>query len=82
MQRSLNALNMKGASYPDMTVDGDVGRTTLRCFNTYMDVRGPRGETVLYRMLNALQGSFYVELVERREKDEKFIFGWFLSRVG
>jgi hypothetical protein len=32
-------------------------------------------------MINCLQGSFYIELCERREKDEKYIFGW-MKRVG
>lgn len=81
LQRSLNVLNKKGASYPDITVDGGIGQQTIQCFNSCLDIRGPRGATVLLRMLNALQGAFYVELAERRERDEKFIFGWFLNRV-
>jgi hypothetical protein len=32
-------------------------------------------------MLNSLQGSSYVEIAERREKDEKWIYGWFKNRV-
>jgi len=35
----------------------------------------------LYKMLNALQGAYYIELAERREKDEDFIYGWFKHRV-
>ncbi len=33
------------------------------------------------RALNALQGAFYVELAERRAKDEAFVYGWLLNRV-
>jgi len=31
--------------------------------------------------LNCLQGAFYVELAEKREKDERFVYGWLLNRV-
>ncbi len=78
LQRSLNALNNRGKLYPDMTVDGMIGDTTIGNLNKYLKVRN--GVT-LTKMLNCLQGAFYIELVERREKDEKFIYGWFKNRV-
>lgn len=81
LQRSLNTLNNRGQYYNDISVDGAVGNGTLGALQAYLNKRGTRGEKVLYKMLNALQGAFYVELSERREKDEKFIFGWFENRV-
>ena len=39
------------------------------------------GEVVLVRALNSLQGAFYVELAEKRQKDEAFVYGWLLNRV-
>jgi lysozyme family protein len=81
MQRSLNVLNNKGKIYPDLTVDSQLGAKTLRALGDYLAYRGKEGEEVLYKMLNCLQGSFYVVLSERREKDERYIFGWFLNRV-
>jgi len=81
LQRSLNVLNNKEKLYPDITVDKKVGPVTIRALSDYLAYRGDKGETVLLRMLNALQGAFYVVLSERREKDEKFIFGWFDHRV-
>ena len=33
------------------------------------------------RALNCLQGAFYIELTERRQKDERFAYGWLLNRV-
>lgn len=81
LQRSLNVLNSKGKLYPDIAVDHDVGPATLRALSDYLAYRGNKGETVLLRMLNSLQGAFYVKLSERREKDETFIFGWFDHRV-
>jgi len=82
LQRSLNVLNNKGKIYPDLTVDSQLGVKTLRALGDYLAYRGTEGEHVLLKMLNSLQGSFYVVLSERREKDEAFVFGWFKHRIG
>ncbi len=81
LQRSLNVLNNKAQSYADLTVDGQIGNATIRALKSYFLIRGVEGEKVLFRMLNALQGAFYVTLAERREKDEKFVYGWYANRV-
>jgi lysozyme family protein len=81
LQRSLNVLNNKGKIYPDLIVDSQLGAKTLRALGDYLAYRGSEGEKVLLKMLNCLQGSFYVVLSERREKDEAFIFGWFKHRI-
>lgn len=81
LQRSLNVLNDGQKYYADIKVDGDVGPTTVATLKKFLDKRGTHGEEVLHRMLNALQGAYYVTLAERRQKDERFIFGWFLNRV-
>lgn len=81
LQRSLNALNRRAIDYPDLEVDGAIGPATLDALAAYLVRRGKDGETVLLRALNALQGAAYIELAERREKDERFVFGWFLQRV-
>jgi len=81
LQRSLNVLNRGGRDYKDLVVDGMIGNKTIKALKKYLKKRGKEGEQVLYKMLNALQGSFYVELAERRVKDEKFIFGWYRNRV-
>lgn len=81
LQRSLNVLNRRQSDYPDLKVDGSVGPVTLAALRTFMEKRKLAGELVLFRMLNALQGAFYVELCERREKDEDFIYGWFMHRI-
>lgn len=81
LQRALNVLNNGGKQWADVTVDGDVGAKTLDAIDTFFRVRGQRAETVLLRALNSLQGSFYVELAERRPKDEAFSFGWLSNRV-
>lgn len=81
LQASLNVLNRQGKDYKDLTEDGVIGNSTLNALRAYLDSRKKDGEIVLLRMLNCLQGARYVELVRRREKDETFIFGWFLNRI-
>jgi len=81
LQRSLSVLNKKGLLFNDLVADGKIGLKTITAMATYIEHRGKGGETVLYNMLNCLQGAFYVELAERREKDEKFIYGWFKNRI-
>ena len=78
LQRSLNVLNNRGAYYQDVIVDGVIGSGTISALENYLF---KRDEEALVKMLNCLQGAFYVELAERREKDERFINGWFKQRV-
>lgn len=74
LQRALNVLTPGKA----LAVDGVIGSGTIRRLNEYL---AKRDEATLVKMLNCLQGAFYVELAERREKDERFIYGWFKNRV-
>ena len=81
LQQCLNALNNQGKLYPDIQADGIIGPATLRALKDYMRIRKLEGELVLLRMLNAMQGAFYIELAARRQKDEAFIYGWFRTRI-
>jgi lysozyme family protein len=81
LQRTLNVLNKEGSWYPDVKADGRIGPMTIATLREYMCRRGIEGQVVLLRALNALQGAFYVELAERRAKDEAFVYGWLLNRV-
>lgn len=81
LQRSLNVLNAKGKIFQDLTVDGALGSKTVTALRDYLRYRPHGGERVLLKMLNCLQGAFYVDLAERREKDETFIYGWFNNRI-
>lgn len=81
LQMSINAFNRQATDYPDIEVDGAIGPATIDALTAFLKRRGKDGETVLLRALNALQGAAYIELAERREKDERFVFGWFLQRV-
>ena len=78
LQRALNALNYNQRFYPDLTVDRKIGPVTANALSKYVS---RRGEIVMVRALNCLQGAFYIELAERREKDERFLYGWLKNRV-
>lgn len=78
LQRALNVLNNRGQLYPDLVVDGGIGPATLSALGQYL---GQRTEIALLRALNCLQGAYYIELAERREKDEAFVYGWLKNRV-
>jgi len=80
-QRCLNVFNTRGADYTDIVVDGDIGPGTLLALSSLYNVRGKAGKIVMLRAMNSLQGAGYIELAERREKDEKYVRGWFLNRV-
>lgn len=81
LQRLLNALNARGSLWADMAVDGSIGPVTVAALRAFIARRGREGERVLHRALNGLQAAAYVELAERREKDEAFVWGWLRTRV-
>ena len=81
LQRSLNVLNRGGKDYKDLVVDGQIGAKTIKALKRYLKKRGKEGERVLFKMLNSLQGVSYIEIAERRPKDEKFVYGWYRNRV-
>jgi lysozyme family protein len=81
LQRCLNVFNQRAEHFPDIKVDGKVGPDTRAALKSYFDRRGAVGRAVLLGALNSLQGAFYIELAERREKDEKWVYGWVRARV-
>lgn len=81
LQRALNLFNLNGQYYPDLDVDGLIGRNTLNALRAFVARRGSIGIQVLVTALNCLQGAFYTDLAERRPKDEAFTYGWFKERV-
>jgi lysozyme family protein len=83
LQRTLTALNRGGSDYPDLTPDGRVGPATLAALDAFLETRGnQRGETVLLRALEALQGERYLRLAEKRPSNEAFLYGWLANRIG
>lgn len=78
LQRSLNVLNDGGRLYRDLDVDGMIGPKTILAVKAYLI---HRSERELVKACNCLQGAFYIELAERREKDQRFVYGWLKHRV-
>lgn len=76
LQRSLNALSGAG-----LAVDGVIGPRSIQALKDFKDLRKQPGTEVLLKMLNSLQCSRYIELVESNEKNRKFIYGWVSERV-
>ncbi len=82
LQRALNALNRGASDYPDMRVDGAIGPVTLAALDAFLATRSGRGETVLVKAVDALQGERYLRLAEQRPANEAFLYGWLAHRIG
>jgi lysozyme family protein len=81
LQRALNVLNASATLYPDIAVDGGIGKMTLYCLKAYLDHRGFEGEHALLEMLRAQQSVRYIVLAEKNVKLETFEYGWQHNRV-
>lgn len=82
LQRALNVLNNEAKTYPDIAVDGAIGRMTIAALRAFLSARGKDGHVVLWRMLNAQQSVRYIEIAEARPSQEVFQYGWQFNRVG
>lgn len=80
-QRWLSVLNLRGKIYPDLDADGRIGPRTISALRSLLQYRGKDGQTVVLRGLNSSQGARYLEIAERDESQEDFIFGQMLHRV-
>ena len=80
-QRWLSVLNLRGKIYPDLDDDGRIGLRTISALRSLLQYRGKDGQTVVLRGLNSSQGANYLEIAERDESQEDFIFGQMLHRV-
>lgn len=73
IQRACNALNGNQRLYPDLLVDGSFGTKTLTAVKSCVK---ERGADLLYKVINILQGGWYISLMERNLNFEKYV-GWF-----
>ena len=80
-QRWLTAFNDQGKLYPDLLPDGAIGPRTINALKAFLAKRGSEGEMVLLRALNCSQGQHYLDITEKREQNESFLYGWMLQRV-
>lgn len=81
LQQALNAFNGQGKLYPDVVVDGDIGNATRNALTLYFKKRGADGEKVMLEALNVLQGARYFSIVNARQANEDFIYGWIRTRI-
>lgn len=81
IQECLNGLNRRGKDWPDLTIDGVFGTTSISALNQLKAMRGDEGMTVLLRLLVALRGVEYLRDVEARPISEDFLYGWVRARV-
>lgn len=85
LQRALNVFNQSHREvplYPEIKVDGDLGAKTLAALDSFLKLRGQDGAAVLLRTIDSLQAARYIELCEKREANEEFVYGWIAHRVG
>lgn len=82
LQRWLNALCGQYPKYVHIGVDGDVGAGTRAAISYLIGKRGLKlTQDALVDAVNCSQGARYLELVEGREANEVFIWGWLTSRI-
>jgi lysozyme family protein len=81
LQRALTALNRNCRDYADIAVDGRIGPRTLAALDAFLEIRGPRGETILLKAVEAMQGERYLRLAEQRPANEAFLYGWLANRL-
>lgn len=74
LQRALNLLNNNGERWDDIVEDGAIGRNTLKALNACLAFKG---DEVLYKILNVLQGMHYIEYMNKSPLQEKYAYGWF-----
>lgn len=81
LQRSLNALNLRAKIYPDLVEDGLIGPKSINALKQYIEYRGQEGIDVLVKACNSLQCVHYIDISQKNEKLEDFVYGWIRHRV-
>lgn len=81
-QRALNALNRNARDYREISVDGKIGSKTLNALSAFLSKRAGKGQQVLLKAIEALQGARYIEIAEKRPANEAFLYGWLANRIG
>ena len=86
LQRGLNLLNMRGAWFPDLVVDGNAGGKTRAALQVLLQRRGVRqAEDLVLKALNGFQFGRYVDLTEAggpNGDQELNVSGWIAQRIG
>jgi lysozyme family protein len=81
-QMALNFMNRNQKDYPNQVVDGGIGSITIACYNSLMSTKAYNGRSynklvkVMLKLLNFFQLNRYIDLMEKDESQEDFLFGW------
>lgn len=76
LQRILNVHNRKGKLYDDLEDDGGMGKLTLAALKAYLKQPYPDQCDKLTFMMMQMQGYYYIDISEKRERNESFTNGW------
>lgn len=86
-QKALNLLNNQGKHFPNIVVDGGLGKQTLTSYEAYMQTANKfkyrtkaKNENLILVVLRGYQFMRYEKLAQRSEDQEKFMYGW-LTRL-
>jgi lysozyme family protein len=74
-QRAVNLLNMNGANWPDVRVDGASGPATINALNSCYHF-GEKYLSVWNKLFDSLRVAVHAENTEKNHRLEKFIKGW------
>lgn len=69
LQRALNIANLRGKAWPELQVDGQVGPATINTLNQ-------ASAWEIFKLIGALQGAHYIDIVEKDPTQEEFIKSW------
>jgi len=81
LQKVLNAFNMQQRMFADLETDGAIGEVTLDALKKYLAFRKDRGEDVMVKAINCLQGEYYLFISQRHKANEDFVYGWIAQRI-
>ena len=82
LQEAVNALNRNGKSWDDIAEDGRLGPQTLYAVNAALREDQRSGHDDLRMSLGLVRGRFFLDLMSRRPRLERFARGWFRYRTG
>jgi lysozyme family protein len=74
LQDGLNLLNRNQLDYPDLVVDGVLGEQTLKSLGAYL--KKNKSLEPLLKVLNILQGDYYIAFMRQDPPQERFARGW------
>lgn len=77
LQASLAACSILGKNGKQLSVDGSYGDNSKFAFDKFFTQIRKDRHIVLYKMLNSLQGSRYIDIAVNKPSQQEFTFGWF-----